>query len=100
MKILVIKDNNRMIRFRNRTIRTPVELELTESELTQMRTVLKMGEIENFEILDPNERKEEPVEEVKDEQVIVPLEEKPKVVTSKNEVQPKSLLDTFMKGDE
>lgn len=103
MKILKIRDGNRMIRFRNRNIRTPVEIELTENELTQMRIVLKMAEIENFEVIDPKEKGEDDVEDF--EQEYIALEDQPKEFTRPSKPAHKkeessSLLDKFMKdGD-
>jgi hypothetical protein len=107
MKILKIRDNNRMVRFRNRKIRTPAEIVLTENELTQMRTTLKMAEIENFEIIDPSEIKEEDVEESEQEYVTIedqPQEHRPLKPTSVSKVhkkeESKSLLDKFMKDED
>lgn len=106
MKILKIRDNNRMVRFRNRKIRTPAEIVLTESELTQIRTILKMAEIENFEIVDPSEIKEGDVEEPEQEYITIedqPQEPRPLKSTSVSKVhkkESKSLLDKFMKDED
>jgi hypothetical protein len=98
MKILIIRDNNRMIRFRNRKLRTPVEIELSEKELIQMRIALKMAEIENFEVIDPNERKVEQ-DEVELQKIDTPplIIEESKPSDNKSNEEPKSLLDKFMK---
>jgi len=96
-KKLHIKDTNKFIYFKNRKVRTPVILEVTDREIRGLKPVLKMHDIKDIEIIDPTK------EETKDEVLVeipetkeVAIEELEDVIESDN---PRSILDKLMKGD-
>jgi hypothetical protein len=75
-KFLKIKDTAKFIYFKNRKVRTPATLEVTDDDLKNLHIALRMSDIQNFEIvLEDEYEKEEKVEIVIDENKNVIIEE-------------------------
>ena len=49
-KIVIINYIGKIIYFKNRELRSPVTIEVTEKELTHLKIVLKMSDIRNYSI--------------------------------------------------
>jgi len=49
-KLLVIRDRSKIIYFKNRKVRTPVTLEITDKEVDKLRIALKMADITDFSV--------------------------------------------------
>jgi len=95
-KKLHIKDTNKYIRFKNRKVRTPVILEVTDRDLRSLKPVLKMYDIKNIEIIDPKtQQKDEKPPEIPETKEVA-IEELEDVIESDN---PKTILEKLMKGD-
>lgn len=92
-KFLVIEDVGKHIHFKNRKVRTPVTLEVTDSELKQIQVSMKMSDVQNWKLYDKPGKKEEIIEDndvITQEVVIEELEDD----------TPDTILGRFMKdGD-
>ena len=96
-KKLHIKDTNKYIRFKNRQVRTPVILEVTDRDLRGLKPVLKMYDIKDIEIIDlKNETSEEEKQPEIPETKEVAIEELEDVIETEN---PKTILEKLMKGE-
>lgn len=49
-KLLIIEDHSKFIFFKNRKIRTPVELSITDDELKYLKVEMKIKGIQNWNI--------------------------------------------------
>ena len=56
-KILVISDQSKFIFFKNRKVRTPVELHITDGEMDSLQVELKMRGIQNWKVKDVDDIK-------------------------------------------
>lgn len=94
---LHIKDVNKFIYFKNRKVRTPVILEVTDRDLRTLKPVLKMYDIKDIAIIDPNKEKgdELRVEEIPVTKEVA-IEELEDVIASDD---PKSILEKLMDGE-
>lgn len=82
-KILVIEDNGKFIRFKNRKVRTPVTLEVTETELKQLKTSMNMADIQNWHVKDKAGKKEEIIDydyAIADKTTVEELEDAPNTI--------------------
>lgn len=96
-KKLHIKDANKYIRFNNRKVRTPVILEVTDRDLRNLKPVLKMYDIKDIEIIDPNkENKKDEAPDLIPETKEVVIEELDEIIASDD---PKSILEKLMDGE-
>lgn len=53
-KLLVIHDRSKLLFYNNRTLRTPVQIEL-KNDLKKIQLAMKMGDIHDYEIIDIEE---------------------------------------------
>lgn len=86
--VVKISDLGRVIVFKNREVRTPVELEVPESQLAEIKAKVRANGISNYSISLARDKSEEEftIPEIDDEEE--PLEEQ--------EEKPKSLLEEFL----
>ena len=95
-KKLIIKDKNKTIYYKNRKVRTPVIIEVTDQELRNIKPVLKIADIRDIEIINPNKQaKDDGVVEIPEAKEVV-IEELEDVVSCE---EPKTILEKLMKGD-
>jgi hypothetical protein len=52
MKILKILDRNKVLRFKGRQIRTPVDIKVTEKDLKVLKVILLASDIKNYKLVD------------------------------------------------
>lgn len=94
-KILVIEDRAKFIYFRNRKIRTPVTLNVTDAELKHLKVAMKMADVQNWKVEIPTNKKDEVIDYDYEEPTDCVIEE------LEDEEEPKTILEGFMrKGDE
>lgn len=94
-KNLIIKDRNKTIYFKNRKVRTPCTLEVTDREFERLQLSLKMADIQHYSVEDIN--KDIDLDKLLDldnkEVIIEELE-----FESDNE-KTKTILEKLMNGD-
>jgi len=97
-KIVKIRDKNRKIHFRHREVRTPVSLEIDDSEIVKLQMAMNMADVRDYSIGPVKKLKEEkeeyPVDEIEKEEVVIEELD----INTNNE--PKTLLEKFMKIEE
>jgi hypothetical protein len=93
-KFLIIKDTNKIIYFKNRQIRTPATLKVTDNDLKTLHTALRMADIQNFEITT-----DDPIKIIKDE---IFVEENKEVIIEELEEkeEPSTILEELMRNGE
>ena len=52
MKTVIIEDKAKFIRYKNRKVRTPVTLNVTETELKQLKVAIKMADVQTWKVVD------------------------------------------------
>jgi len=92
-KFLKIRDSNRFITFKNRKVRTPVTIEIADKDLKQLSIILKMADIQNYEVILEEEIK-------KKEEISVIEENKQIVIEELESKEPSTLLEEFMRTGE
>ena len=98
-KNLIIKDRNKTIYFKNRKVRSPCILEVTDRELESLRLTLIMTGIQHYSIED----KSVDVINSKNEEIII--EELNFTDSNSNsnkkyeDEEPKTILDNLMNGE-
>lgn len=103
-KLLKIIDNNRFIYFKNRKIRTPATLEVTNDDLKKLHIALRMADIQEFEVItiDENKIKEKIPTNIEENKnvIIEELEEQYIVIEEFEEEEPKTILEKLMRNEE
>lgn len=98
-KFLKIRDSNRFIYFKNRKVRTPTVIEVTDSDLKTIHITLKMADVQDFEIV-----LEEDCNKKKEDIDIPPNEDKIVVIEELEEVDeiigPSTILEEYMRNGE
>ena len=82
-KILVIEDTGKFVRFKNRKVRTPVTLKVTDSEFKQIKVSMDMSDIQKWHLKEDAGNKEKIIDndiEVVDQSIIEELEDTPDTV--------------------
>jgi hypothetical protein len=92
-KVLIIEDKAKSIIFKNRKVRTPVELIVSDSELKALKVKMKMADIQNWKV--GVIKKEE-----KSEIIDYDYEEPKEVIVEELETEPKTTLEKLMKTGE
>jgi hypothetical protein len=92
-KFLKIRDSSRFITFKNRKVRTPVTIEIADKDLKQLSIILKMADIQNYEVILEEEIK-------KKEEISVIEENKQIVIEELESKEPSTLLEEFMRTGE
>jgi len=96
-KFLKIKDSNRFIYFKNRKVRTPAVLQITDKDLPILTVALKLADVKEYEVVEEEE-------EYKEDEVIDPISEEDKEIIIEEldyqDDEPKSLLEEFMRSGE
>jgi len=90
-KKLIIEDKAKFINFKNRKVRTPVTLTISDSELKSLRIHMKMADIQNWKVENISDEKTEVIDydyAEPNEVIIEELEE------------PKTILEKLMKDGE
>jgi hypothetical protein len=97
-KILKIKDRNRTIYFRNRKVRTPCTIEVTDKEIENLRLTLKMTDIQKYSVQTVEDKEDIPTTYLGDEEVVIEeLDfESDEVISDE---KPKTILEKLMNGD-
>jgi len=93
-KILKIYDVGKYIFFKNKKIRTPASLKVTESELKQLLVSFKMSDIQNYDIFLDNKPKAE---------VEVQIYENKNVIIEEldlEDTEPSSILEELIRNGE
>lgn len=91
-KLLIIEDRAKRIHFKNRKLRTPVNLRVTDEELKQLKVEMKMAGVEKWKI--DNIRENIVTEEVKCNYDVC----EPKI--EKLETEASTILEKLMKNGE
>lgn len=95
-KFLKIIDTNKFIYFKNRKVRTPVTLEVTDADLKKLHIALRMADVQNYEVVFKEKNKiEEKVDMVIDENKHVIIEE-----LEVGENEPSTILEELMRNGE
>jgi len=96
-KSLIIKDRNKMIRFRNRQVRTPVILEVTDAEISNLKIALKMADIHNYsvQIIPLKGNKYKAVLDLEDVEVVIE-----ELDLNSDSLEPDTILEKLMKDGE
>ena len=94
-KFLIIRDTNKIIYFKNRQVRTPVTLKVTDNDLKTLHIALRMADIRDFEVTteDPNSIEKENIF----------IEENKEVMVEDLEVEeekPSTILEELMRTGE
>jgi len=97
-KILTIKDRNRTIYFRNRKVRTPCTIEVTDKEIVNLQLTLKMTDIQHYSVQSVESRENIPLTYIGDEQVVIEEIDFESDEEDTNE-KPKTILEKLMNGD-
>lgn len=97
-KFVKIIQPNKTIYFKNRKLRTPVTLEVTDSDLKSLEVVFKMADIQDFEIVikNPGTKKQPEVE-------IFDFDEDKEIIIEELELEkqePKTILEKLMRNGE
>lgn len=97
-KFLKIRDSNRFIYFKNRKVRTPTIIEVTDNDLKTINTILKMADVQDFEVIVEEDFKEE-------DKLVIPSKEDGEIVIEELEIlgevkEPSTLLEGFMRNGE
>jgi len=92
-KVLIIEDKAKSIIFKNRKVRTPVKLIVSDSELKALKVKMKMAAIQNWKV--GAIKKEE-----KSEIIDYDYEEPKEVIVEELETEPKTTLEKLMKTGE
>ena len=83
-KLLIINDLGKVIRFKNKDIRTPTQLEVTDNEMKQLQIALNMIGVKDYII---KKKSDLPIKQIKN----IPIEEL--ILKDDNEdTNPKSIL--------
>jgi len=91
-KILVIEDRAKTITFRNRKVRTPVTLTVSERDLKALQIHMKMADIRQWRV--------ENIPEKGTEVIDYDYAEPKEVIIEELEAEPKTILEKLMKdGD-
>lgn len=85
--ILRIFDKNKKIHFKNREIRTPVNIEVTEKELRNLHTSLRLAGITNFKVETIIDNKHTIIDNP------ILIEEEKRVIIEDLDEEPKTLLE-------
>ena len=95
-KNLVIKDRGKTIYFKNRKVRTPCTLEVTDKEIIKLQISLKMADIQHYSVklLNKDEEFKQIIDFTDHEVVIEELDWDP----DKNE-KSKTILEKLMNGE-
>lgn len=91
-KILIISDKAKTINFRNRKVRTPVTLNVTDVELKNLKIQMRMADIQIWEL---KEKISDNVGVVDDDYV-----ESSEVIIEELEKEPSTVLEKLMKTGE
>jgi len=73
-KFLKIEDRNKLLYFKNREVRTPVVLQITDEDIKELDVILRMADIQKFEVLLEDELKIEKYDDIevkKNREVII-----------------------------
>ena len=85
--IVRIFDRNKKINFKNREIRTPVNIEVTEKELRILHTSLRLAGINDFKVETVIDNKHTIIDKP------ILIEEDKKVIIEELDEEPKTLLE-------
>ena len=89
-KVLVIEDHAKVIIFKNRKVRTPVSLEVTESELKVLEVAMHMAGVQKWKVT---------MTKIQEDEVIdYDFMEPEEVVIEELEELPKTILEKLMKN--
>ncbi len=94
-KFLKIIDTGKFIYFKNRKVRTPVTLEVTDRDLKNLHVVLRMAGVQNYEVVLEENKRIEKVDVVIDENKHVIIEE-----LKVEENEPLTILEELMRNGE
>ncbi|MFW9871515.1 MAG: hypothetical protein ACFFG0_00225 [Candidatus Thorarchaeota archaeon] len=95
-KFLNILDTNKIIYFKNREVRTPVTIEVTDDELKKLHIALRMADVQNFTITENKvDTKKEDITIIIDESKDIVIEELEEV-----EKEPSTILEELMRNGE
>lgn len=94
-KLLIIKDRNKTVYIRNRKVRTPCTVEVTDKEIVNLKKILKMTGIEHFSVKSLDIKEDAISFDFKDKEVVI---EELDVVNEESE-KPKTILEKLMNGD-
>lgn len=94
-KFLKIKDYNKFIYFKNRKVRTPVVLQVTNDDIKKLDVILRMADIQEFEIILENELE-------KEEQNDIIIEENKNIIIEELDIkeEPSTILEELMRNGE
>lgn len=92
MKKLIIEDRAKFIRFKNRKVRTPVTLLVSDSDLKFLRIQMKMADIQKWRIETKIDEKEKQV-------IDYDLINKSEIVIEELNEEPKTILEKYMKDE-
>jgi len=92
-KRLIIEDHAKFITFRNRKVRTPVTLEVSDSDLKAMLIHMRMSDIKNWRVEDIKDEKTEVIDYDYAEPNEVIIEEL-------EDDEPSTILEKLMKSGE
>ena len=95
-KFLKIIDTNKFIYFKNRKVRTPVTLEVTDDDLKKLHIALRMAGVQNYEVV--LEEKNKTVKKVD-----IVIDENKHVIIEEFEVEekdPSTILEELMRNGE
>lgn len=97
-KLIKITQPNKIIYFKNRKVRTPVTLEVTDSDLKSLEIAFKMADIQDFEIVIENLN----IKKQSDDEIIN-FDEDKEIIIEELEIEkdaPKTILERLMRNGE
>ena len=91
-KVVIVNEKNKKFRFKNREIRTPVRLKVTDQELKSLAVIFKMADIQTYTIKTQEESKKfDPVIELENKEVLIE-----ELDLEDSEEERKSILEKLM----
>jgi len=88
-KLLIINDLGKIIHFKNKDIRTPAQIEATDSEIKQLQIALNMIGVRDYII---KEKSDLPIKQIKN----IPVEELILKNNDDEDTNPKSILEKLI----
>lgn len=94
MKVLKILDRNKVLRFKGRQIRTPVDIKVTEKDLKVLKVILLASDIKDYKLV--NEKHKDSIPDL----VLEVVEENVIVEELKVEDSPTTILEKLIRNGE
>lgn len=91
-KLVIVNEKNKKFHFRNREVRTPVEIEVTDQELKTLTIAFKMADIQTYTIKSKEKtKKTDPIIDLENKEVLIE-----ELDLEDTEEEKKSILEKLM----